>query len=381
MKPLPRLLVCATFVVGSVSACNAILGIGDLVDPGAPDGSAEAAPGSDSSSPDSSVPDSSVTDSSVGDSIAPDGSLCGSPGETDPCLMIVPQADGGSVFPTWTVTSDLPIHDTGPAIIQPVTPNYVDAGAGMVIETVSQLTWQTTHGAGGAAVDFATAVAACQALGPAWRVPTRIEAATIQYRSAVSTATTGPTSCVPTKFELNEAARLWTSTQVPGAAHVGVNYQATEVPGCSFFGGATTGTANVRCVKGDTKPATFLVSKKKDSVLAVDTQLEWERTGLIVNGYLSAKAHCDSLGWRVPVIQEVYGIIDTRTTDLFVPGMFVQPSGAAPRAVVSQTVTYAGGAGPYYWAPALNDGPFGTEDATIDVDTMTNLLIRCVRRH
>jgi hypothetical protein len=332
--------------------------------------------------PDGSLPDNSLPDSSLPDvSSPPDGSVCGSPGEVDPCVMVQPQLDGGSVFPTWTVTSDLPIQDTNQAVIQPTRPAYADAGAGSVIESFSQLTWQTAHSAGNAAVDFAAASSACQALGPGWRVPTRIELATTQYRSALTTASAGPTTCVPIPFEVNQAARLWTSTQVPGASNTGSNYAPTEAPGCGFFGSARTALANVRCVKGDTKPATFLVSKKSDTVLAVDTQLEWERTGLIVKGYASAKAHCDTLGWRVPVIQELYGIVDTRTTSLFLPGMFVQPPGTAPRAILSQSVAFYGGAAPYYWAVALIDAPFGAEDSASADDGVANLLVRCVRKH
>jgi hypothetical protein len=98
-----------------------------------------------------------------------------------------------------------------------------------------------------------------------------------------------------------------------------IHYEETS---CGFLGLARTTAYKVRCVKGDSRPANFIVSKLADTVYAVETGLDWERTGLIVQKYSEAKAHCDARGARLPIIQEVYGIIDTRTTKLFDDRLF-----------------------------------------------------------
>ena len=141
----------------------------------------------------------------------------------------------------------------------------------------------------------------------------------------------------------------------------------------------------VRCVKGDTRPATFVISKLKNTTRAVETGLVWERTGIIVQTFAEAKVHCDSLGGRIPVIQELYGIIDTRTTALFHPTMFVRPvTGAAapPRGILSQTIHRVDpdDAGPRsaYAVVAMVNGPWGAEDTTYVDDKQRDLLLRCV---
>jgi len=103
---------------------------------------------------------------------------------------------------------------------------------------------------------------------------------------------------------------------------------------------------------------------------------------VVVRRYSEAKAHCDGRGARLPIIQEVYGIIDTRTTQLFDGRLFSAPMGAA-RAILSQTVSSYDRptSTPYYHAVALLDGPWAAEDQAPPDDGAADLLVRCVNTH
>jgi hypothetical protein len=374
-------LTASTLVL--VSACNSILGITDLADPGVSDGGGGGpadAPGGGEAATDGRVPDAT-----------PDAPMvpCGLPGESDPCTLVDPQTDGG-VFPTWPITSDLNIEDLSGSIATPMKPAYVPADGGGLMEVHSHLIWQTSYAAAGAGLDLPSALAACIALGTGWRLPTRIELATTQYRSHPLTVDSGPTtSCAPPQFDQSQLYDVWTSTAVPSAVpDPDENYFIADEKGCGFaaFPKATV-AFKARCVKADVQPATFTVTKSGalvpdgGSVRAEDTKLEWERTGVVVQTVAAARAHCNQLGWRLPVIQEAYGIIDTRTTALFDPKLFAAtPAGA--RILLSQTVLSldpADGGTPSYEAIGLVSPPIATEDSTGPEEQFADLLVRCVR--
>ena len=129
-------------------------------------------------------------------------------------------------------------------------------------------------------------------------------------------------------FETNGIADLiWTATSAPftGAGNSTLRYQHYEATVCGFLAksSVTNASAGTRCVKGSPKPATFVVSQSADKVYAVETGLDWERKGLVVRTFAEAKRHCDGRGARLPVIQELYGIVDTRTVALFDSRLFV----------------------------------------------------------
>lgn len=364
MRNRVRWSVVATGLLLMSAACNAILGIGDLSAPDLPDtrdGSTEgASPLTDGAQPDDARSD------------ANDGAC-------DPCTVIESQPDA-SIFPTWFITSDLTIKNVNVSIAEPRRPVYLDAGAGSVRESTSGLTWRTAYAA--ASVSYAGAVAACKALGGDWRVPTRIEIATTQYRSAELTADSGTrTSCVPPPFAPASPSNVWTSTTVPPAVDAGVALYVASDVSCAFLSTTPDQTSSVRCVKGLTKPATFAVSGSSNIVHAVDTDLDWERTGTVIQKFAQAKAHCDSIGWRLPVIQELYGIADTRVLTLTDKRVFVPPPAAA-RAMLSQTLLLVGPDGtPYYAAISLVEGARGEEDAMSLDDLIPDIFLRCVRQH
>ena len=370
------------FLVGvsGLAACNLVLGLSDLTDRPPADASTDLVSVQDSSTPDTSRPDA-VAPAEAGDAGLP---ICGD-GSADPCRVTVDQT-GGTVYPTWPITSDLPISAINAAIVPPLLPTYSNVTQGETTELNSGLTWKTVRSQNGDNVRWDIAEQACRAAGPGFRLPTRVEAATTQYRPFVPAADGGPTRCVPPPFAFNGVAELiWTSTQVPftGAGDSTLRYIHYETI-CGFLtsSASTSVNAGIRCVKGDSRPANFVVSTRADTVYAVETGLDWERTGVVVRRYSEAKAHCDGRGARLPIIQEVYGIIDTRTTKLFDGRLFSAPTGAA-RAILSQTVSSYDGptSTPYYHAVALLDGPWGAEDQAPPDDLAVDLLVRCVNTH
>lgn len=382
MRAKARLFPFAALTATSLIACNLVLGLGSLEERAVGLGDASARDGSPQD--DGSPPEASTTDAS-----RPDGAEAGIPacvvdGGVDPCGVTVDQT-GASIYPTWPITSDLQISGQNVTMFQPLSPSYFDASPGAVTEGSSGLTWQTTLSLGGGNVSYDNAVKACSALGQGWRLPSRIEVATTQYRSFVPNADAGPTTCIPNVFMKGSTDLVWTSTSVPFAAggDMNLHYEHYEAE-CGFpvAGNIFTAPAGVRCVKGTVKPATFVVSKSADTVYAVDTGLDWERQGIVVRRYADAKQHCDERGMRIPIIQELYGIIDTRTTALFDPRMFVAPAGV-PRAILSQTIISFDRSAkiPYYEAIALVDGPWGVEDQAPPDDSQADILVRCVRRH
>ncbi len=372
-----RILFFGGLVLVTGSACNALLGITDLVDPGAPDAATAAdAP----TSTDNFVPPSDM-DAAVTPDAMP---TCGTAGDPDPCVVTVAQAAGDAIYPTWPITSDEQVKGQNVTVLPPVHPTYVAAGAGAVTETHTQLTWKTAYAAGGAGVSFDAGAEACAAFGNGWRIPTRIELATTQFREAILDGDGGANRliCIPPQFDTSQHNTVWTSTAVPVAIGDPVNrvYGGAEAA-CGFQAADKAANRFVRCVNGATKPATFVVSKSKDTVHAVDTGLVWERTGIIVQTYDQAKKHCDGLGARIPVIQELYGIIDTRTTSLFHEQLFVKPQdGGSPRAIVSQTIHSVNpsiDAG-YVAAVATINAPWGDEDQAAADEGQPDILLRCV---
>jgi hypothetical protein len=300
----------------------------------------------------------------------------------DPCTVVmVPEA--GAVYPTWHIDSEIQIRGAGTTAVNPHVPAYDASGAdlGAVFDTTTMLQWQTALGANAGGFDLPDASAFCSGLpGGGWRVPTRIEIGTTQFRTNADMA---QTTCVPPVFQ-SKGGEVLTQTFEPFGAPP--NIYAELENRCGFLPGDPTAAAYVRCVKGDPKPATFVVNKSADLVWAVDTGLEWERTGALVHGYDEAIVHCNNVGMRMPVIQELYSIIDTRTKAMFDPTLFTLPpdGGAAARAILSQTVYQVIDGWPYYEGVSMYEGSQGEEDqaSTADAsDTNLDILVRCVRQH
>lgn len=340
-------------VVGA-TACNAILGIHDLSAPDPADGG-----------------DGSVSETGTDGNGGGDASEAG----CDGCVMD-PQA-GGSIYPTWRVTSDLLIlNATGG--IPPTNPKYEDAGAGALVETHSGLTWSTAVllGEGGAGVTLAEAASECKRLGSDWRVPTRIELATTQFREELDASQSARTRCIPPAFDLPPYPYTWTATPVPGKD--GGEYYIEDEAACAFGANPPESLFAVRCVKGPTRPAHFEILRERDTVHALETNLEWERVGILVSSFADAKKHCDAIGMRVPIIQELYGILDTRALQLTDTRLFPAPPPQV-QGFLSQTVYGYEDGGAHYAAVGVAEGTRGWEDTLSPTGAPEKQLVRCVR--
>jgi hypothetical protein len=372
--------------VGLLTACDAILKIHDLNDPGIDGGESEAGMGmgtTDGSSPAVDATSDAASDASMQQLDAQSDALPPCDGGTYPCMVVIAQ-EAGAIYPTWRIASQLPINGVNQTVFQPPQTSF-DASAadpGGVFDTTTLLQWQTALGADASAFDLDGASAFCtSAIGTTgWRVPTRIELSSVQYRT---NATGGQTICVPPAFNTDGIGYTWTQTAEPFGAPPNRYIEIDTT--CGYLPAADTAMHTVRCVKGTPSPATFIVSD--DVVWAVDTNLDWERGGTVVHGYGEAKQHCDSLanGMRMPVIQELYSIIDTRYGSLFEPRLFVQPDGGGgARAILSQTIFSGDTTTPYYEAVSTAEGSQGEEDqAGTDAssDSIPDILVRCVRTH
>ena len=371
MRMRLRLVGILVLTGATVSACNAILGISDLSDPGSSDAAGLEA----TTEPDALVPGDAKTDGAI--------PPCSAAATPDPCVVVEPQT-AGAIFPSWPITSDLSIAESS-GFSEATHPKYTVDGPGSVLESHTKLSWKTAYRKGDAGddtFDYKGATTACEAFGAGWRLPTRIELATTQYRAAPLTSGFN-TSCVPPEFDQSFHVYAWTSTSVPAAVGDSEQVYVGDETNCGFVGASTKDSKEwVRCVKGATAPATFIVTKAKDKVRAVETGLLWERTGVVVDSYAQAKAHCDVLGARIPVIQELYGIIDTRTVALFNAKLFVAPvlDAGSAKAILSQTV-YAvdpDGGVPTYEVVSVRNSPWGADTGMGPTSSATEMLVRCV---
>lgn len=359
MRRRPRILGVAFLVVVGGTACNAILGIHDLSAP-------DVADAGDGAAAETGTDGSGQVDGSL--DAACDGCV------TDP-------QTGGSIYPTWRITSDLNILNATGSV--PATnPIYEDAGPGALRETHSGLTWTTAalRGEAGAGLTLAEAKAECAGLGAGWRVPTRIELSTIQYRTELDASTFERTRCLSADFDLYAPyPYAWTTTTVPGSD--GGDFYIADESRCAFGANPPDSLLYVHCVKGATSPARFEIIRERDTVHALDTDLEWERVGKIVSSFTEAKAHCDGVGMRLPVAQELYSIVDTRQLLLTDTRLFPQPPPTS-QGFLSQTIagydTADGGA--YYTVVATVEGSRGWEDTLPPGNTAEKVLIRCVRQ-
>jgi hypothetical protein len=370
-----------TSLVVCCSACTALfsgeLNIRDEA------GASDAATADGSTNDAASTVDAAMDASMAVDATpASDGSLPPCTTNADPCAVVFDQS-AGAIYPTWSIDLDYPIHGKTPTTVPAHPPAYDASGAdpGGIYDTTTQLQWQTGLGADASLFDLPDAEAYCTSLaGGGWRVPSRIELVSTQFRA---NADTGQTACVPPVFDTYGLQAAWTRTPEPFGIPPNV-YIEVETQ-CGLLPGNPTAATTVRCVKGTPRSATFVVSKSNNIVWAVDTGLDWERTGGLAHGYDEAVAHCDAIGMRMPTIQELYGIIDTRTKALFDATMFELPDGGlAARAVLSQTVYAIIGGASYYEAVSMYEGSQGEEDqaSTGDAgDPNLDLLVRCVRQH
>lgn len=260
--------------------------------------------------------------------------------------------------------------------------SYDTSKAGIVADkNLTRLRWQ--KGSAPSLKTYGEAVAYCNgtiAGENGWRLPTRLELASIIYWGPPSDAG-HPSTCMGGDFDALPAGTqgyYWTSTPVAGAADV--NWTMGFVGICGPSQSAITLTAEVRCVKDDVayprKVAKLQKSRNCPIVRDANAGIEWRThtTPSTWTDLQTAKKDCvdlDDGSWRLPTMQELFTLVDTTRTG---PALDTNLFSGAGR-TMSETQIAPPGFNPV--AAALN-----FDDGTVDaVSPNEKLPTRCMRTY
>jgi hypothetical protein len=200
--------------------------------------------------------------------------------------------------------ADFPIPNPALAGL-PNAAAYTDNGDGTITDQVTGLTWEAAVEPTGYSQD--EAVARCTAKGEPWRLPTRIELA-----SLVDFTVPPPGPTIDAIFRDTPGRIFWTASLYAG--------DPGDVWTVGFDGGYSDyGIRNlpnlVRCVRAPAPscPATRFEARAGGLVLDHGTGLLWQQQ-LDPGEYTwsDARAYCagQGPGWRVPSLKELESIID-----------------------------------------------------------------------
>ncbi len=382
MKKRHRVRAALTFVAISLSAACTQLFIGDLRIDDHPDGSGGTDANADAVANADASP-SADADATAAVDAGPlcEAGVCQSCDGTGTCTIVFEQS-GGALYPVWPVLST-----TDPEF----DPIYLPADGGAIYETHTQLLWRvsTSDELDAGLLSIAQAQGYCASIGAGYRLPTRVELATTTARQAIDAAPpSAQVVCVPPQFDPSDlSSAVWSSSHVyQGVSDAAPSTFNMSQTSCGFNTNDETTKLAVRCVKGAPGPATFEVTA--NLVWAKETGLEWEREGKTFSSVSAAKSYCTSLpsgaggAWHLPKIEELYGIIDPRFSQVFHPLLFPHPLGPtdaqAPTKLVSSTVfLWISPTDPDYDCVDLKQG--GIETGTEDNDAGGPILLaRCV---
>jgi hypothetical protein len=199
----------------------------------------------------------------------------------------------------------------------PRAPSYDTTSPGVVLDRLTQLTWQRAHHPD--LLDWQAAIDHCACLTLAghddWRLPSRIELVSLADYSRANPAID------PVAFPGTPDEWFWSSSPRPDSDPPTAFYVA-------YFDGNTHHAAldvpyRVRCVRGGTatpaaRPAYALTA---DTVTDPHTGLTWQRrTDPTDRTFAEAASHCAALplaggGWRLPDMKELQTLIDETRSD------------------------------------------------------------------
>jgi hypothetical protein len=183
--------------------------------------------------------------------------------------------------------------------------SYTANADGTVTDDVTGLTWEAA--VDGKAYMQDEAVAHCTALGPGWRLPTRLELV-----SLVDYAVASPQPTINPIFAGTPTTTFWTASAYHG--DVGDDWYVGFDAGYSDYGIQNQSDA-VRCVRAAAPGClgSRYQPQANGSVLDQATGLTWQQP-LDPGSYTwqGAQAYCAGLGagWRVPSLTETQTIID-----------------------------------------------------------------------
>jgi Protein of unknown function (DUF1566) len=244
--------------------------------------------------------------SEAGDAVAPDaGDATGADGAD-----VRADADAQDGAAASTEVCNGFVMPSPPTAGLPNPASYAANADGTVTETVSGLTWEGT--VDGMSYTQEDAAAHCAAKGGSWRLPTRLELASLVD---FTIASPGPT--INAIFADTPPVVFWTQTLYHNNA--GDAWSVGFDVGYSDYG-VRNNPDPVRCVLPPAPvclPKRYVVPQTAVGVIQdLTTGLTWQRT-LDGKQYTwdDAKAYCAGMGagWRVPSLTELQTIVDDVT--------------------------------------------------------------------
>jgi hypothetical protein len=210
--------------------------------------------------------------------------------------------------------------------------NYVPS-SGNVLDMVTGLTWEGSVNA--SLLRQFEAVDHCKGKGPGWRLPTRVELASLVDFTVVNpneNTTPDPTTLKPTInaiFTNTPAKRFWTSSHRPCDPTywwwVGFDYGNTHP-----IAATDTTAYGVRCVRGTPSrcPATRYYPFQPGAVHDGATGLTWQYPmDQTLRAWSDAVMSCPSgAGWRVPSLTELQSLVDDTKQNPSIDGAFPDTS-------------------------------------------------------
>jgi len=214
------------------------------------------------------------------------------------------------------------------------TAQYQDHGDGTLTDALTGLQWQKSLLTGVYSSDtdhvgaWDEALAACEALGTGWRLPTRIELTSIVNHAHSPSALDPLFDDQETSVDTYTSSGWWVSITVPSKPQYTWIFRLAngKYSGFTTNAGARTANANVRCVKSPhhgegpldvAAPPPNHYAIASGTVLDNYTGLMWQQ-GMSPSklGWQAAKDYCAGLSlggfedWRLPAVQELSSLVN-----------------------------------------------------------------------
>jgi hypothetical protein len=204
----------------------------------------------------------------------------------------------------------------------------VNANDDSVTDMVTKLTWE--RNAGFSVLEQARAHEPCDAKGSGWRLPTRVELASLVDFSVTSPGPTMNNVFANDSVFANpsETRAFWTSSHAVCNTLVGW-YVDFRTGGTRQQSSAIA--AKIRCVKsGPAHCSSPRFQGTATEVYDADTGLTWQQEVASGLDWAGAKQHC-SAGWRLPSLTELLSIVDETTQTPAIYRAFLNtPTGISP---------------------------------------------------
>jgi len=323
MTKLLRLAAVLFATIETAAGCNSLLGVDSHAL--APDGGGQGAAGTTAGAGAAGGSGGSAGTAGSGENYGP---ACGADGSV--VDGSADDAGGDDVDAGTAVPCGFPMPN--PASSDPsVFPNQaryqLNTQDDSVTDMVTNLTWE--HNAGFSVFEQSRAHEPCDDKGPGWRLPTRVELASLVDFSVPSPGPTMNNIFANDSVFANpsETRVFWTSSHAVCNNLVGWHVD--------FRTGGTRQESSkvaykVRCVKGAPRCSSPRFQVGPAEVHDADTGLTWQQEVASDLDWAGARQHC-AAGWRLPSLTEIQSIVDdTRQTPAIFRGFLNTPTGVSP---------------------------------------------------